>query len=631
VESQADALRAVAEKAADCALVVRVSALHLLDTQGWTDLQLGGQPIYSAEYGYAVAHGQKALLAEFSEGLKVLQKNGEYRRIYKKWLEDDSDESPSLSETLLYSALIIIPLLLTVLGAFVWSWSLRRQVARKTAELRESEERYRSFFENSMDAILLTSVDGGILSANAAACLMFACSEEELIGLGSKGLVDPGDPRLPRLLAERERHGKAQGEVTLIRKDGSRFDGEVTSVLFGDELGQKKTSMIIRDISERKRIETALRESKHRYHSLFESIHDAILVTDAERTIVECNRGFSDLFGYRLEEIRGQQTSLIYETVEDYRRVGASLQNHENFPVALPTLRYRKKTGELFPGEVSIYHLCDAEGNIQGLIGLIRDVSRRVQAEEGREQAEAQLRQAQKLESIGRLAGGVAHDFNNMLGVIIGYTQMAMDRLEPENQLTEDLQEVLQAAHRSKEIARQLLTFARKQSINPELLDLNRAVGNMVKMLRHMIGEDIELLWQPGPLALPVRIDPTQVDQILANLCVNARDAIDGTGKVTIRTAHVTFNETYCAFYPDFMPGDYVLLGVSDDGCGMEKDLLENIFEPFFTTKESGRGTGLGLPMIYGIVKQNNGFVNAYSDPGNGTTINVYLPSQAAK
>jgi PAS domain S-box-containing protein len=389
--------------------------------------------------------------------------------------------------------------------------------------------------------------------------------------------------------------------------------------------------MIIRDISERKRIETALRESKHRYHSLFESIHDAILVTDAERTIVECNRGFSDLFGYRLEEIRGQKTSLIYETVEDYRRVGASLQNHENFPVALHTLRYRKKTGELFPGEISIYHLCDAEGNIQGLIGLIRDVSRRVQAEEGQEQAEAQLRQAQKLESIGRLAGGVAHDFNNMLGVIIGYTQMAMDRLEPENQLTEDLQEVLKAAHRSKEIARQLLTFARKQSINPELLDLNRAVGNMVKMLRHMIGEDIELLWHPGPLALPVRIDPTQVDQILANLCVNARDAIDGTGKVTIRTAHVTFNETYCAFYPDFMPGDYVLLGVSDDGCGMEKDLLENIFEPFFTTKESGRGTGLGLPMIYGIVKQNNGFVNVYSEPENGTTINVYLPSQAAK
>jgi signal transduction histidine kinase/CheY-like chemotaxis protein len=241
---------------------------------------------------------------------------------------------------------------------------------------------------------------------------------------------------------------------------------------------------------------------------------------------------------------------------------------------------------------------------------------------------EAQLRQAQKMESIGRLAGGVAHDYNNVLSVIIGFTQLSLDRLDPDDPLSANLNEVLKAADRATQITRQLLAFARKQTIAPRILDLNESVGSMLKMLRRLIGEDIDLVWLPGSDVEKVMMDPSQVDQILANLCVNSRDAIDGVGKITIETAMVSLDEAYCRNNPGFSPGEFVMLSVSDNGCGIKKEIMENIFEPFFTTKSADKGTGLGLAMIYGMVKQNNGFINVYSEPDSGTTIRIYLPGQ---
>jgi signal transduction histidine kinase/DNA-binding response OmpR family regulator len=246
-------------------------------------------------------------------------------------------------------------------------------------------------------------------------------------------------------------------------------------------------------------------------------------------------------------------------------------------------------------------------------------------ADAARAKLEAQLIQAQKMESVGRLAGGVAHDFNNMLSLIIGYAELAMDAVGPADKLREDLKEILQAARRATEITRQLLAFARQQPIAPKVLDLNEAVHSMLKMLRRLIGEEIDLAWRPQTGLWPVKMDPTQIDQLLANLCVNARDAIAGVGKITIETGRASFDEAYCAVHAGFVPGDFVLLAVSDDGCGMDKETLGKIFEPFFTTKGVGQGTGLGLATVYGIVKQNNGFINVYSEPGKGTTIRIYL------
>ncbi|MDZ7695681.1 MAG: ATP-binding protein [Deltaproteobacteria bacterium] len=230
------------------------------------------------------------------------------------------------------------------------------------------------------------------------------------------------------------------------------------------------------------------------------------------------------------------------------------------------------------------------------------------------------------MESVGRLAGGVAHDFNNKLTVILGYAQMAMDGVDKEDPVYRNLQQVMNAGKQSVDIVRQLLAFARKQLIAPEVLDLNETMGGMLKMLRHLIGEDIDLVWSPGHGLWQVKMDPSQVDQILANLCVNARDAISGVGKVTIETRNRVLDEAYCAEHAGAAPGKYVMLAVSDNGCGMDRETQENIFEPFFTTKEVGKGTGLGLATVYGIVKQNNGFIEVASEPGKGAAFRIYLP-----
>ncbi len=243
-----------------------------------------------------------------------------------------------------------------------------------------------------------------------------------------------------------------------------------------------------------------------------------------------------------------------------------------------------------------------------------------------RQRAEEQLVQAQKMESVGRLAGGIAHDFNNMLGVIIGHCQMGLVSTAADQPIHQTLQKIQLAAERSADLTRQLLAFARRQTITPRVLDLNQTLDTMLDMLKRLIGEDIDLLWHPRAELWPVKIDPAQVDQLLANLCVNARDAIAGVGKITIETGNITFDRAYCAAHPGFRPGEYAMLAVSDDGHGMSKEVIERIFEPFFTTKEMNEGTGLGLAMVYGIVKQNHGFINVYSEPGKGSTFRIYLP-----
>jgi two-component system cell cycle sensor histidine kinase/response regulator CckA len=242
-----------------------------------------------------------------------------------------------------------------------------------------------------------------------------------------------------------------------------------------------------------------------------------------------------------------------------------------------------------------------------------------------------QLKQAQKMESVGRLAGGVAHDFNNMLSAILGYTELGMMDISPADPIHGRLKDIQQAAQRSADLTRQLLAFARKQTVAPKVLDLNETVEGMLKMLRQLIGENIDLAWLPGKDLGPIRMDPSQIEQMLANLCVNARDAIHDTGKITVETGIVTFDETYCAMHVGSVPGEYVLLAVSDNGCGMDAGTLSHLFEPFFTTKAVGKGTGLGLATVYGMVKQNNGFIDVISQPGRGTTFKIYLPRHATE
>jgi len=279
----------------------------------------------------------------------------------------------------------------------------------------------------------------------------------------------------------------------------------------------------------------------------------------------------------------------------------------------------------------SLIPVFDDDGNIEYITVVSANVTQRKRDEEEKERLEGQLRQAQKIEAVGRLAGGVAHDFNNMLSVILGNTEMALERIDPLQPLYQELEEVRSAGQRSADLTRQLLAFAREQTVAPRVLDLNETVTGMTRMLQRLIGEDINLTWKPCSKNWHVKIDPSQVDQILANLCVNARDAIRGVGKVTIETGTAVFDEAYCADHPGFLPGEYVLLAVSDDGCGMTPEMLENIFDPFYSSKETGEGTGLGLSTVYGVVKQNDGFINVYSEPEQGTSFKIYLPRHRMK
>ncbi|PKN26420.1 MAG: hybrid sensor histidine kinase/response regulator [Deltaproteobacteria bacterium HGW-Deltaproteobacteria-22] len=261
----------------------------------------------------------------------------------------------------------------------------------------------------------------------------------------------------------------------------------------------------------------------------------------------------------------------------------------------------------------------------EGVFIMSVDVTQRKAAEARLAQSEERLRQAEKLESIGRLASGVAHDFNNILGVILGHVELAMDHIPEGVPGNQDLLEIRLAAQRSAALTKQLLAFARRQIIEPKIIDLNQAVEAMLQMLRRLLGEDIDLLWRPDSDLGAVMIDPSNVDQVLTNLCVNARDAITSHGRITVESQNVVFDSQYCQEHSEFKPGSYVMLAVSDDGCGMEKAVADRIFEPFFTTKEQGHGTGLGLATVYGIVRQNGGFIHVYSEPGRGTTFKIYF------
>ncbi len=366
-----------------------------------------------------------------------------------------------------------------------------------------------------------------------------------------------------------------------------------------------------RDINERRQVEKDLRESEEKYRSMMEAMDDAAYICTNDFHIAYMNSAMSERVGY--DAVGERCYNVIHGLDENCPWcVHQRVMNGEHV-----------KTEVVSPKDQKTYHVSNSpifhlDGSVSKLT-IFRDTTQV-------KKIEAQLQQAQKLESVGRLAGGVAHDYNNALSVIIGFSELALEDVPPDSPMQAHLDEILKAAQNATDITRQLLAFARKQDIDPKVLNLNTNVENMLKMLRRLIGEDIDLTWVPGTDLWPIIIDPSQLNQILANLCVNARDAIKGVGKITIETKNTTFDETRCADHPDFFPGQFVHLTVSDNGCGMEKEILENIFEPFFTTKDMDKGTGLGLSTVYGIVKQNNGFIHVYSEPGHGSAVNIYLP-----
>jgi len=369
-----------------------------------------------------------------------------------------------------------------------------------------------------------------------------------------------------------------------------------------------------------------LDESKAFQTSLLETMPIPVFYKDSAGRYLGCNKAFEDFYGQTKEYLIGKDVFDLYplEFAEIYHVKDAELLEKQGSQVYESMVQ--DTHGILHNVIFHEASLINSQGVNIGLIRAIIDITERKRAEEENAKLQSQLQQAQKLESVALLAGGVAHDFNNMLGVILGHAEMAMHKIHPDQPLLADLKKIHNAAERSAEITRQLLTFARKQNVVPKVLDLNTTTDGLLKMLRRLIGENIKLSWMPGSNLWPVKVDPSQIDQILANLCVNARDAIAGVGQITVETKNKIFDKEYCDVHAGFMPGEYVRITVSDNGCGMDKQTLAHIFEPFFTTKGVGAGTGLGLATVYCAVKQNNGFMNVYSEPGQGTVFTVYLP-----
>jgi len=377
------------------------------------------------------------------------------------------------------------------------------------------------------------------------------------------------------------------------------------------------------EIEKNEKSKEDLRKSEERYRAYFEENIAGAYISSPQGQLITCNREYLRIFGFA-DKRQARDTDLtdIYNIKEDREKfLEALLKNRQ---VTGYETTFKRTDGTLVHLIENAAAVFDEKGNLKHIRGFLLDVTEK-------RSLESQLIQTQKMESIGRLAGGVAHDFNNMLNVILGHTDLALDKVDITAPLYNNLKQIRKAASHSADITKQLLGFARKQTISPRALDLNQTIEATLKMLRRLIGEDIDLLWQPAPTLWPVKIDPSQVDQILANLCVNAGDAIAERGKITIETGMKTFDKAYCADHAGFVPGDFVLLAVSDNGCGMDQVTLANLFEPFYTTKGVGKGTGLGLSTVYGIVKQNNGFINVYTEPEKGTTFHIYLPRHGDK
>ncbi|NLX18179.1 MAG: PAS domain S-box protein [Desulfobulbus sp.] len=482
--------------------------------------------------------------------------------------------------------------------------------------LRESEEKFALAFASSTDAILISRLtDGVLVETNRGFTELTGYSREEAVGLSTVQLQlwsDPADR--DRLISQLYARGYCENMEAVFRcKDGSCGTGSITSRLLelNDVLHVVST---IRDITKRKQTEIDLK----RLEVAIEQAGEVVVITDIDGSIVYANPAFSKVTGYTREEVLGKNPRVLKSGEHDeafYQELWRVISSGNTWNGRMVN---RKKDGTLYTEEATISPIINQQGHIVNYVAIKRDITAHLKLE-------AQYLHAQKMESIGRLTSGVAHDFNNILTVIIGYCEMAMTKAGSGLPVCSDLEEIHKASLRSADIVGQLRTFSRNQPVSPKFIDLNETVAGVLSMLQRSIGERIELLWQPGEDLPLVRMDPGQLDQVLVNLCVNARDAVQSSGLITLRTGCVHLDAAYCAERDGLVPGQYVGLYVTDTGCGIDPALLDRIFEPFFTTK-GVLGTGLGLSTVYGIVQQNKGCVDVQSTPGQGTTFLVYLP-----
>jgi two-component system, cell cycle sensor histidine kinase and response regulator CckA len=513
----------------------------------------------------------------------------------------------------------------------------RNVTQRKQADLaiRENERKYRELVENANCIILRWNPQGQVTFLNEFGQVFFGFAESDILGQHVIGTIVPQNestgrdlrPLMDQICADPKAFQHNVNEN--MRRDGNRVWISWTNKAVFDAQGHLVEVLSVgTDITERRKAEQETAEWKQRYDLLALSAGNIVYDCSATSDKISWGGSVQEILGYAIAELNGgmEQWQSLVHPEDRVRAVRLYREASDKGAMFQAEYRFRHKDGRYLLIQDSGYPLFDPQRHVERFIGVMVDITERRKADDDRMHLEAQLLQAQKMEMVGRLAGGVAHDFNNMLQAILGNATLALAESSPGTALHECLEEIQKSAERSADLTRQLLAFARKQTISPKILDLNDIVSGMLKMLRRLIGEHIQLLWAPGPALWPVRVDPSQIDQILANLALNSRDAIAGSGTVSIQTSNVTLDEVFNLNHPDCVPGDYVMLSVNDNGQGMDAATRAHLFEPFFTTKEVGKGTGLGLATVFGIVKQNHGVITVQSELGQGTTFKLYLP-----
>ncbi|OPY10772.1 MAG: Blue-light-activated protein [Syntrophus sp. PtaB.Bin138] len=485
---------------------------------------------------------------------------------------------------------------------------ITRRKATETA-LRESEEKFRAVVENSRDTIMRFDRRHRLLYVNPNVKERTGISPENFIG---KTLEEAGAPEeLCSMMEQAAEQAFLSGEIGRTEfqlPDGTWLD----SMLIPERDASGKVKAVISSSHDI----TAHKQNEALWRVLFQAAPLAIGVIDEDRILTRVNDHCVQTFGYRPEEMVGRRTDFLYFSGDEYRAVGEALYSSSYY--ATKEVRMKRKDGGSIWVLLSRSYLNGRDAS-EGSMVIVQDITTRKALEE-------QLRQAQKMEAIGQLAGGVAHDFNNILQAILGYTNMVLFSMGHNDRNYGKLKEVEKAGERAAALTRQLLAFSRRQVLQLGPLDLNQVVDHLMKMLRRLIGENIELSIHPGHALWKVNADRSQIEQVLINLCVNARDAMPDGGRLSIETQNVWLDEDYCIHHDWAKPGRYVLLSITDSGCGMDGETQKKIFEPFFTTKEKSHGTGLGLATVYGVVRQHDGMIQVYSETGKGSRFNVYLP-----
>ena len=522
------------------------------------------------------------------------------------------DMSHAVSITFFGTAGIIVVTLIILVLAILTSLFDRRFSAQ-SLELESAEERYRQLFERSLAGVIRTTLDGRILECNLASAGIFGYRTcEELIASSiAERYFNPGD-RTAFIAALQKVKSLSEYEECLRRKDGSKVwllgSANLVEPTDGGSAVIEETFV---DITKRK-------DAEEIFHKAFNANPEPITIaTIPEGRYVDVNESFLRVTGYSREEVivRTSRELKFWERAEERLKFIEMLEKQGS--VRELEVAFRTKSGEIRVA-LDAAEVIEVAGQ-QCAIAIFRDITKQ-------KTLEKQLRQTQKMEAVGQLSGGIAHDFNNLLGVIIGYSEILEHRLPPGDPLHKECQQIKKAGQSAASLTRQLLAFSRQQVLEPKVLDLNAIVLNVEKMLRRLIGEHIDLRTKLDPALGSVKADQSQIEQVIINLAVNARDAMAEGGKLMIETANADLDEDYARLHPPQLPGAYVLLAVADTGVGMDPETQARIFEPFFTTKEMGKGTGLGLSTVYGVVRQSGGHIWVYSEVGQGTTFKIYLP-----